>query len=186
MAELARLGAVTIDADRVYHELIGPGLPLTRTIVEHFGSAARAADGSVDRHALGAIVFADRDKLAELEAITHPAIRDAVWRRIAEAESPVVALDAVKLVEGGWAEYCDSLWLVTCPPDQQLDRLMTSRGLSREEAQRRIEAQPPLVPKLALADVVIDNSGTIPETLAQVRSAWKRLGSSQPDEGRAV
>lgn len=174
VAMLAKRGATRIDADRVYHELIEPGQPLLGRIRERFGDGVIQVDGSLDRAALGAIVFSDPAALADLDALTHPAVIAEVNRRVAEATG-VVVIDAVKLIESGHAETCDAVWLVVAEAAQQVARLMERRGLARAEAERRVAAQPPLGPKLARADVVIDNSGTIAATGAQVEEAWQLL-----------
>jgi dephospho-CoA kinase len=172
---LADLGAEPIDADKVYHELIEPDRPLWRSLIRHFGDDILTQDRQIDRRKLGGLVFGDPAALAELERITHPAIRDAILHRIAESASPVVAIDAVKLIEGGFDQFCDQVWLVTCSPDEQRERLMRRNGLSPAEADQRIAAQPPLEPKIARADLIIDNSGRLESTLAQVSAAWRRL-----------
>ena len=174
VAMLAERGATVIDADRVYHELIAAGQPLLERIRERFGEGVMQADGSLDRAALGAIVFSDAAALADLDALTHPAVIAEIDRRVAETNG-VVVIDAIKLIESGHAETCDAVWLVVAEAAQQVARLMERRGLKRAEAERRVAAQPPLGPKLARADVVIDNSGTIAATETQVAEAWHLL-----------
>ncbi len=172
---LAAQGAATIDADAVYHDLIRPGRPLFRALGERFGDGVVAPGGTIDRRALGAIVFADPVALADLDRLTHPPVVEELRRRIAAAAAPVVAVDAVKLVEGGFGEECDAIWVVVCGRATQVERLMTRNGLDREEAERRVAAQSPLGPKLAAADAVIDNGGQRAETEAQVAAAWAAL-----------
>jgi dephospho-CoA kinase len=172
---LGELGADLVDADAVYHDLIAPERPLWHALRAHFGDDILADDRTIDRRALGRIVFADPGALAELDRITHPAVIDAVRDLVARCRSDVVAVDAVKLVESGMARACTSVWLVTCDSEQQFARLMARNGLSRDEANRRIAAQPPLGPKLDLADEVIDNSGDRDQTRFQVVAAWNRL-----------
>jgi dephospho-CoA kinase len=172
---LADFGAETIDADAVYHELIAPGAPLWQALLDRFGDDIVGPGGAIDRQALGAIVFADQAALADLDALTHPAIVAEVQARIEASAAPVVALDAVKLIESGLAADCDRVWIVTCDRDQQIARLVSRNGLSRAEAERRIGAQPPLAPKLAQADLVIDNSGSLDATRRQVEQAWQEL-----------
>ena len=176
MAELSRLGAATIDADQVYHQLIAPKSELWTILVNHFGSDIVAADGQIDRRALGGIVFRDAARRAELERLTHPAIRSAIQGQISNYDSGVLAVDAVKLIEGGLHLECDSVWLVTCRPDQQVARLIARNELSVEEAEQRIAAQPPTGSKLQIADVKIDNSGAVEATMAQVHRVWHTLG----------
>ncbi|MDQ4100349.1 MAG: dephospho-CoA kinase [Chloroflexota bacterium] len=174
---LAVRGATVIDADRVYHELIAPGQPLLEKIRERFGDGVIREDGSLDRPALGAIVFNDDGALADLDRITHPAVIAEIDRRVASA-SGVVVIDAVKLVESGHADTCDAVWLVVAETGQQVARLIECRGLTRADAERRVTAQPPLRHKLERADVIIDNSGTIAATEAQVAEAWSLIPES--------
>ncbi len=175
MAELARLGAETIDADAVYHELIAPDAPLWKPLIAHFGDEIVGEDNQIDRRVLGEIVFADSRQLEVLERLTHPAIREEIERRIMCAGADIVAIDAVKLIEGGLHRSCDSVWLVICPADQQIERLMARNSLSQAEARKRIAIQPAVEPKLRVAGVVIDNSGSIIEAVQQVQAAWSRL-----------
>jgi dephospho-CoA kinase len=172
---LVEYGAIGIDADLVYRELVGPGQPLLRTLADHFGAHIIAPDGSLDRPALGAIVFSDPDKLRELDALTHPAVIAEIDRRVAEIDTGVVVIDAVKLVESGHADHCDSVWVVAIDTEAQVTRLMNRNTLPVLEARRRVEAQPPMAPKLARADRVIDNSGTLEETMAQVDAGWREI-----------
>lgn len=178
LTRLAEHGAETIDADRVVHALMEPGEAVWAAIRETFGPGVIAADGRIDRRALGAIVFADRAQLARLEGLTHPAVRARIVAQVADAARrgvAVVVVDAIKLYEGGLADQCDETWVVTCDPAQQLARLMARNGFSEAEAQQRIAAQPPQAEKIARAAVVIDNSGTVEETRAQVDGAWGRV-----------
>lgn len=174
-SELERLGATVIDADTVYHELIEPGRPLWSRLLQHFGNGIATPDGQIDRKALGAIVFAHPAQLRELEAITHPAIRAEVMQRVHDASTDIVAVSAVKLIEGGWEEICDAIWLVTCTETEQRRRLMKYRGLSEADADIRLAAQPPVEPKMAIADVIIDNSGTMEATQLAVAQAYAEL-----------
>jgi len=172
---LEDFGAIHFDADLVYRELVGPGQPLLRSLADHFGAGIVAADGSLDRKALGAIVFSDPAKLAELDALTHPAVIAEIDRRAGAVERGVVVIDAVKLIESGHADRCDVVWLVVANPDVQMTRLMRRNRLDALEARRRIDAQPPMEAKRQWADRVIDNSGTLEETRRQVVSAWNAM-----------
>jgi dephospho-CoA kinase len=174
MAELAALGATVIDGDLVYRELTGPDSALVQTLAAEFGEQIVNVDGSLDRPTLGKIVFSDPAALATLDHLTHPVILDEVFRRIDAAPTPVVATDGIKLIESGLGERCDEVWVVTCDPERQRERLMARNGLTGEEADRRIAAQPPASEKLAHADVVIENNGTLDELNDQVRAAWMR------------
>jgi dephospho-CoA kinase len=175
MGRLQDLGAETIDADRVYHRLIEPGTPLTKSIADRFGRDVLNDDGGIDRAALGRIVFRDPSALADLERITHPAIAAEIANAVSSSAATVLAIDAVKLIEGGLRTLCDRVWLVICDEGTQASRLMARNGLSREDALRRIAAQPPVQPKLRLADAVIDNSGMEDETLKMVDQLWAAL-----------
>lgn len=182
LAMLADLGATTIDADQVYHELIVPDAPLWQVLRDAFGETILGPDRTIDRRALGAIVFSDPAALAKLDALTHPAVETALRERVRAASTPVVVVDAVKLIESGFANACDRVWLVICDPAWQLERLQQRNHLSQDEAARRIAAQPPLEPKLVRADTVIDNSGDIAATRRQVEAAWRELPVTKPME----
>lgn len=174
-AMLAELGAEVIDADRVAHEVMQAGTLAHRRIVEAFGLEVLDPDGEIDRARLGAIVFADPAALMRLEAIVHPATLEAINRRIAAISADVVVVEAIKLIESGIADGCDSVWVTTCRPEQQVHRIVGGRGLSRAQAEQRVRAQPPQEEKIARADVVIDTAGSLSRTRAQVQAAWERL-----------
>ena len=140
---LAERGAVIIDADQLTRSIMTPGSPVTDAIIARFGREYSHADGSLDRAALGRLVFADSSHLAQLEAIVHPAVarleRDAILA--ADATGPTaIVLEAIKLVEAGHSGWCDEVWLVTCEPAIQLARLI-GRGMSESDARQRIGAQ---------------------------------------------
>lgn len=179
LAMLRDLGADTIDADAVAHEVMRPGQPAHTGIVQAFGSDILAADGTIDRARLGAIVFRDAAALAQLEGIVHPAVFARMQTLVRGSRQPVVVIEAIKLLEAGYSiTLCDVIWVVTSPRAQQISRLMQSRHLSQAEAELRIDAQPPQADKVRQADVVIDNSGTLDETRQQVEAAWQCLPSS--------
>lgn len=194
---LRQRGAHVLDADRVTHELQAPGQPVYHAIVAEFGVGILSAPGGpIDRRALGAIVFADPAALRRLEQIVHPAVRERImgWlERVGDgkwevgsgenqppppiSQPPVAVIDAIKLLEGGWKQVCDAIWVVACTPEQQLARLLATRGMSEDEARTRIAAQPPQADKIAQADVVIDNSGSLDATRQQVDAAWQAIGT---------
>ncbi len=189
LAMLAALGARSIDADRATHRVQQPGTPTYQQIVAAFGPGILSSPGGpINRRKLGAIVFGDPQQLEQLEQLVHPAVRaeinaflDAVGEaggydtRLRHIERPVAVIDAIKLLESGWAKQCDQVWVVTCPEDQQLDRLMHTRGMSEADARQRIAAQAPQASRLAHATVVIDNSGSQAHTRAQVEAAWQNV-----------
>ena len=172
---LAELGAVVIDADLVAREVTASGTPAAAAIAAAFGSRIVRADGSVDRAALGRIVFADPDALARLEAIVHPAVRPVILAQMEQAAAegaPAVVVEAIKLVEGGLAALCDEVWLVTCHASEQLARLL-ARGTPGADAHARIAAQAGLTERLAAAATrVIDTSGAVAGTRERVEAAW--------------
>jgi dephospho-CoA kinase len=173
---LALEAARYIDADLVVHQLYEPGQAIYAGVVAAFGPEILTPEGAIDRRRLGNIVFNDAEALRRLEAIVHPAVGTAIVSAIqAEPPDAVIVLDAVKLLEGGTGALCKSRWLVICDEEQQLRRLMDRDGFSEEEARARLRAQPPIAPKLPLVDEVIDNSGTLEATRAQVEAAWARF-----------
>lgn len=177
---LLDLGAARyIDADAVVHDLYLPRQAIYEAITEAFGPRIVAPDQTIDRRALGAIVFADPAALSRLEAITHPAVHVAVAERLADlAPDEIAVIDAVKLLEGGMAAQCEAVWLVICRREEQLRRLLVDRGFSREEAEARLAAQPDNEPRRALVSAVINNSDTLDATHAQVTSAWGQFLST--------
>jgi dephospho-CoA kinase len=176
---LVDLGAELIDADKVAHQVMRPGGRAYDSIVDAFGESVLQADGSIDRRALGEIVFNDPQLLLRLESLVHPPTIAAIEERIRESAAPVVVVEAIKLLESGMAERYPALWVTTCPPEVQLERLVEGRGLSREDAWERIRAQPPQSEKIARADVVIDTSQTLEETRAQVIRSWEKQVAPQ-------
>lgn len=165
-----------IDADAVVHRLYLSGQSIAVQVGESFGPAVLLADGSVNRPALGAIVFHDNKAMRRLEAIVHPAVSLAIAQELA-AVSPkgIAVIDAVKLLEGGSGAFCQSKWMIVCSEEQELSRLMARNHMSREEAHARLQAQPSVEARLALVDEVIDNSGSLEETHRQVRAAFERF-----------
>jgi len=179
---LLELGAEKyIDADAVVHQLYQAGQPIAIKVGEVFGAAALAADGSVDRKALGDIVFHDTEAMQRLEAIVHPAVGVALMSELATVSNGGIAIiDAVKLLEGGAGAFCQSKWLVICTEEQQLSRLMARNAFSEAEARARILAQPSVASRLALVDEVIDNSGSLEDTRRQVSAAFERFCERYP------
>jgi dephospho-CoA kinase len=178
-AALASRGGIIVDADRMSHQASERGSALVAAIGQRFGPAVIAADGSLDRPALGRIVFSDPAALRTLEAIVQPAVRVLIERAVESADSagaPFVVVEAIKLVEAGYAARCDEVWLVTCTPEQQRERL-AGRGFPADEIERRIAAQgADLADRLRpSATRVIDASGTI---AVAVRRAFEALDAA--------
>ena len=177
-AMLAELGAVVVDADQVVRELYDEDA-VRDAVAARFGEGVRAADGSIDRAALGRVVFEDSAALQDLEAIIHPAVRPRILAVIDAGDArgaPAVVVEAIKLVEGGLAASCDEVWLVTCDPPVQRGRLR-DRGLGTEDAERRIAAQRHLRERVEpVATRRIDTSGSLHDTRDQVVRAWRAIG----------
>ena len=176
---LVALGAEYVDADRVAHEVMAPGGAVHDAVVAAFGADVLAPDGTLDRRALGNIVFSDPAALTRLESLVHPATIAEVQRRVDASKAPIVVMEAIKLLESGMAASYDAIWVTTCPPEVQLTRLMQQRGLSRADALRRIQTQSPQAEKIARADVVIHTGGTLEETQAQVVEQVKKMSKWQ-------
>lgn len=179
-SEVSRLlvshGAVLIDADRIAREVVEPGTPGLAAVVEAFGTEILAADGSLDRPRLGAIVFTDPDRLATLNGIVHPLVgaRSAELERAAGADS-VVVHDVPLLTENGLAPRYDLVIVVDATPATQLDRLVRLRGMTEEDARARMAAQATRQKRLEIADIVIDNDGPLDALAPQVRTVWEDL-----------
>ncbi|MFZ2479734.1 MAG: dephospho-CoA kinase [Propioniciclava sp.] len=173
---LARHGAVIIDSDVLAREVVALGTPGLDAIAERFGPGVLAADGSLDRAALGRIVFADPEARTALEGITHPAIRErSEWLREHAPEGAIVIDVIPLLVEAGLAERYDTVIVVDADEDTQLRRLMARSGLTREEAELRIAAQASRRRRRTVADEVVVNDGDRAELEARVDALWQRL-----------
>jgi dephospho-CoA kinase len=174
-ALLASHGAVVIDYDELARAVVEPGSPALADIAQRFDGVI-ASDGSLDRPALGALVFGDPKARADLERITHPAIRDlAVSREAAAAPDAVVVHDNPLLVEMGAAAYCDVVLVVDVPVEVQVARLVGDRGMAESDARARIDAQASREVRTGAADLVIDNTGPLDELATIVGGVWDEL-----------
>lgn len=182
---LAEHGAVIVDADQIVREVQAPGSPVLDAIAGEFGSAVITTDGALDRAALGAVVFGDPAALARLNAIVHPAVRRESTRRFDEAlgadGDAVVVYDVPLLVEARVEDPWELIVVAHAPAELRRRRLVELRGLSEADAAARIAAQVDDGTRLAVADVVIDTSGTIGDTLAQTDALWARLRPAQAE-----
>ncbi|MCI0582202.1 MAG: dephospho-CoA kinase [Chloroflexi bacterium] len=173
---LAELGARIVDADAVARAVVEPGEPAHAAVIEAFGPGVRGARGDLDRAALGRLVFADPAALQRLEAIVHPAVRPRILAAIADAEAagaPAIAIEAIKLVEGGLAALCDEVWLVVCEPRVQRARVI-GRGTDPADADARIRSQGDLAARHAAAATrVLDTSGSAEGTRAATAAAYR-------------
>ncbi|MDF0372917.1 MULTISPECIES: dephospho-CoA kinase [Streptomyces] len=175
---LARYGAVVIDADRIAREVVEPGTPGLTAVVEAFGPGILTQDGSLNRPALGSIVFSDPARLATLNDIVHPLVgaRSAELERAAAAGA-VVVHDVPLLTENGLAPLYDLVVVVDAKPATQLDRLVRLRGMTESDARARMDAQATREQRLAVADLVIDNDGPLEDLESQVRTVWSDLAA---------
>jgi dephospho-CoA kinase len=175
---LAAHGAVIIDADLGAREVVAPGSPGLARIAEEFGHDVLAPDGSLDRDRLGQMVFGDPELRAKLNAIVHPLVRE--WMRDAEqaaarAGAAVIVHDIPLLAESRGKAAFDLVIVVDVPPQVQLDRLVARRGMPPDHARARIAAQASREQRLAVADIVIDNSGTLEDLDRRVAEVWEDL-----------
>ncbi|HSC26028.1 MAG TPA: dephospho-CoA kinase, partial [Vicinamibacterales bacterium] len=177
LAEFARLGAATIDADVLAREALAPATPGLLRVLERFGRAILAPDGTLDRAALARIVFADGAARADLEAIVHPEVyrRMSAWAASLPPATRVAIADVPLLYETGHQHEFDRVIVCACEPDLQVRRVMARDGLLEAEARARLDAQWPIADKAARADIVIRTDGTIAETDRQVTEAYERL-----------
>ena len=175
----AALGAEVVDADQLARELVQPGQPALAEIAQAFGPSMLLPDGSLDRGRLGSLIFGDTTARLRLNAITHPRIRRRIMEEI-EARRPrdgVLVLDIPLLYENGLANLAEAVVVVWVDPKTQLTRLVERNGLSEEDARRRIAVQRPLDEKRALAELVVDNNGSLAETRRQVAEIYQRYVS---------
>jgi dephospho-CoA kinase len=168
-----RYGADYVDADRLVHALYAPGTPETLAIAERFGQDLLKNDGTIDRRQLGDKVLSDSAALKDLEGILNPGVRQAIVDRIDHASAPLLVLDAIRLIEAGLADRCDTVWVVICDRDSQMQRLQASRAMTEEQAAVRVAAQTPADAKIARANAVITNDGSLEDLAAQVAAAWR-------------
>lgn len=178
-ALLVERGALLVDADQVAREVVMPGESALEAVASKFGQAVLHSDGTLNRPALGKIVFNNQDLLAQLEGILHPAIRMRMQQRIKQyaVEYPerLIVADIPLLYETEQQSLYDGIMVVYVPQQQQLERLMQRNSITEEEANRRISLQMDIEEKKRRADWVIDNSGTIAETTRQIDAYWKSL-----------
>lgn len=177
---LAAQGAVLIDADQISREMVEPGTSGLAEIVTEFGPDVLLADGSLNRPRLGEIIFGDPAMREKLNAIVHPRVR-ARSQELEDAaeESAIVVQDVPLLTENNLVSLFDLVVVVDVPPRLQLDRLVKNRDMTREQAKSRIEAQASRADRLAIASIVIDNSGSLAELDRQVGDLWTELRRRQ-------
>ena len=183
-ARLAQLGAHVVDADVMARRAVEPGTPALQAIREHFGESVIDPTGALNRPALGAIVFADSEARKELEAIVHPAVQaltHAEFERIAgEHPEAIIVYDVPLLAETSNSYVFSRIVVAQAPAELRIKRLIEIRGMSADEATNRVNAQADDRARLALATDVIDTSGDLAHTLAQVDNLWASLSDAQP------
>ena len=188
-ARMRELGLNVLNADLLAHRLMEPGQPAYDDVVHEFGRDVLAADGTVDRKKLGAIVFRDPARRECLNRIVHPRVMEAREEQLKrmERENPrgMAIVEAALLIEAGYYKKLDQLIVCSCRPEQQMERLR-ARGLSEDEARQRIAAQLPLEEKLLLADDVVDCSGTVEQTLRQTDELVERLRKLAAQQGATL
>jgi dephospho-CoA kinase len=179
LAYLRQKGAHIIDADKLTHQAMLPDGPAYAAIVAAFGPDVVAANGAIDRGALGRIVFADPAALRRLEEIVHPAVFALAQAELAQTDAPVVVVEAIKLLEAQrLLTLCQEVWVVTADFDVQMRRLRQNRGMSEAEAQQRIAAQSPQADKVKQATRVIANNGSTEALYAQLDAIWNELAAT--------
>jgi dephospho-CoA kinase len=176
-AILSRLGARVLNADAIGHEVYRSGTGGHAAVVRAFGADLVGPDGEIDRKRLGAIVFADPGRLAELNRIVHPLIRAEIERRIGvartEPELAGIVLEAAILIEAGWRDLVDEVWAVCAGRQRVVDRLAAQRGLSPQDTESRIARQMDDAARRAAADVVIENDGSLADLERRVAELWR-------------
>ena len=172
---LEHLGAYGIDADALAHRAIAKGAPGYQPIVETFGKWILDKEGEISREKLARLAFRDSDALLQLEKIIHPLVAEAIDVLVRHAPQPIIVIEAIKLLETDLAAACDTIWITYAPEEVQLTRLIDKRGMSREEALERIQAQNPQVDKVSAAKVVIRNTGSFEALWKEVSAAWKEI-----------
>lgn len=176
---LAELGAAVIDADMIAREVMRKGTPVWQEVKETFGDEYLLPDGEIDRKKLGELVFSNPEALKKLNSITHPAIQKRVLSEIERLKLmscyKAVVVDAALLIEAGWYDMVDEVWLVVADREAQIERLMKRNGLTRQQALNRINSQMAQEIKMRYADKIIDNSDGLEYTRKQVEQLWAEL-----------
>lgn len=172
---LQHLGAYTIDADGLTHQVMAPGAPAYKPIIETFGQVILNPDKTINRGMLGKLVFGNPTLLAKLEGIIHPSVGKAIDILVGRAKQPIIVIEAIKLLEGDLAKACNAIWVVDATPKSQYLRLTQKRKMTEEEAKQRILGQNPQKDKVKAAHVVIQNDGNLEETWKQVQIAWNAI-----------
>ncbi len=185
---LEHLGAYTIDADALTHRTYAKGAPGYQQVIDRFGKWLINKDGEIDRKKLGNLVFSDPEAMKQLEAIVHPLVRQATEILTKRASQTVIVIEAIKLLEGELRMVCDSIWVTNAPENVQVERLMRKRSMNRDQASERVHMQSAQSAKVAVANIVITNTGSYDDLWKQVSEAWKEIvpGANEPAIETAV
>ncbi len=188
VAEMLReLGAVIVNADQIGHQVYAPEGPAYDEVVAAFGADVLAPDGTIDRRRLASIVFQDHRALQRLNAITHPRIREGIRQRLEELAAQgarVVVLEAALLLEAGWDDMVDEIWVTVAPADVAARRAAERSGIPLADALARICAQMPVEERARRGHVVIRTDGSLEDTREQVEREWGRLMARLAARGR--
>jgi len=181
---LEHLGAYTVDADALTHRAYAKGAPGYQQVIDTFGKWLVNKDGEIDRSKLGQLVFSSPEAMVQLESIVHPLVRQAAEILIKRSIQTVVVIEAIKLLEGDLRNVCDSIWVTNATEQVQAERLMRKRGMTREQAMERVHMQSAQSAKVAVANIVITNTGSYDALWKQVNAAWKEIvpgAAAEPD-----
>jgi dephospho-CoA kinase len=172
-------GAFVIDADRLAHQAMQPGGLAYARVAEAFGSEIVRTDGTIDRPALGRLVFGDPNALRRLEGLVHPAVFELAKQELAQTDAKLVVVEAIKLLESQrLVTLCQEIWVVTADPQVQLQRLIKQRGMPEAEAQQRMAAQSPQDEKVKHATRVLANNGSTAALYAQLDTIWNEIAGA--------
>ena len=170
---LEHLGAYGIDADALGHRAISKGAPGYSSVVETFGIWILGTDGQIDRAKLGRLVFSDPEAMDLLEDIVHPQVRQAIDILVRRSKHKIIVIEAIKLLESGLRNYCNTIWVTDASEEIRLQRLINKRKMSEDDALERIHAQSAQAIKIKAAEIIIYNSKSFEDTWKQVVSAWQ-------------
>ena len=173
---LENLGAVVLDADRFGHEVYLPNTDGLREVVAAFGEDVLLASGEVDRRALGGKVFGNPEEMAKLNAIAWPRIRQRISEGIEEQRregTQVVVLDAAVLIEAGWTDAADEVWVVTAPEAHVIQRIQSRNNLTEEQVRARMSSQMSTEERVKHADVIVENDGDLEDLQSRVKALWE-------------
>jgi len=181
---LEELGAVLIDLDLIARQVVEPGKPALRETIDYFGREVLQEDGTLNRKKLSGLVFSDSEKREKLEGFTHPRIFEELLKQVNDvtAKDPIIQVVVPLLIEKSLQSLFDKVLVVHITPDLQIKRLVERDGISKEEAANMLKAQMPIDEKLAHADFVVHNEGSMEETRKQVQEIWQALKKLQTEK----